>query len=156
MLKEFLSRKNIPYKDRDVTRDYAAAQELVSRTHQQGVPVTFIDGQMVVGFDQARLEHILAAQNRGPSFGAAVADAARITAMRGLPSATGAYVGAVRPGTAAQRLGLAIGDIITEINTQPVTSAADLEHLVNGLAQGSRLVVVFLRAGTRHAAEGTF
>jgi len=154
MLKEFLSRKSIAYKERDVTREYAAAQELVSRTHQQGVPVTFVDGQMVIGFDQARLEHVLA-QSHGPSLGAAVADAAKITAMRGLPPATGAYVGVVRPASAAQRLGLAVGDIITEINSQPVVSAADLEHAVENLRTGSRIVLVFMRSDSRHAAEGT-
>ena len=154
MLKEFLSRKNTAYKERDVTRDYAAAQELVSRTHQQGVPVTFIDGQMVIGFDQARLEHVLA-QSHGPSLGAAVADAAKITAMRGLPPAVGAFVGGVRPESAAQRLGLAIGDIITDVNSQPVATAADLERIVDSLRVGSRIVVVFLKDGSRHAAEGT-
>lgn len=154
MLKEFLSRKNIKYRERDVAADYAAGQELISRSGQRGVPVTFVDGQMIVGFDQARLEHVLAASH-GPSFGAAVADAARITASRGLPAATGAYVGAVRPSSAAQRLGLAPGDIIVEVNSRSVATAADLEQAFGGLSSGARLIVVFLRGGTRHAAEGT-
>lgn len=154
MLKEFLSKKNVRYRERDVAADHSAAQELITRSGQRGVPVTFVDGQMIVGFDQARLEHVLAA-SRGPSLGAAVADAARITASRGLPVATGAYVGAVRPNSAAQRLGLVPGDIIVEVNSRPVASAADLEQAFGGLGAGARLVIVFLRDGSRHAAEGT-
>ncbi|GAB4457772.1 MAG: hypothetical protein Fur0028_12200 [Bacteroidales bacterium] len=53
-------RKNgIPFSDIDVSRDQHAAQELVQRTGQQGVPQTEINGQWVIGFDQKRLKELL-------------------------------------------------------------------------------------------------
>ena len=119
------------------------------------MPVTVIDGQTVIGFDRPRLEGVLAAAAQGPSLGAAVGDAARITRLRGLPPAEGAFVGGVKPGSAAQRLGLATGDIITEINGRPVKSPDDLEHAISGLGSGNRILLVYLRDGNRRAAEGT-
>ncbi len=58
-LKQWLRKNHIPYTDVDVSRDEGAAQELVRRTGQQGVPQTDINGQVVVGFDQARLKQLL-------------------------------------------------------------------------------------------------
>ena len=156
MVKEFLSQRGVPYRERDVSADRSAAQEMVRLTNQMGVPVTVIDGQIVIGFDRAKLEHVLShATATTPSLGAAVGDAAKITEMRGLPSSSGAYVGAVKPGSVAQRIGLAVGDIVTEVNKQPITNADDLEHFIGGLRPGTRLLVVFQRDGARKAAEGT-
>ena len=58
-LKQWLRKNHIPYSDIDVSRDEQAAQDLVRRTGQQGVPQTEINGQIVVGFDQARLKQLL-------------------------------------------------------------------------------------------------
>lgn len=156
MLKEFLSQRGISYTERDVTVDRAAAGELMRLTGQMAVPVTIADGQTIVGFDRPKLEHLLASLAPGPSLGAAVGDAARITSMRGLPQSEGAFVGGVKPGSAAQRLGLAVGDIIIEVNGQPVKNTGDLERIVSGLRPGARVLLVFLREGNRRAAEGTF
>jgi glutaredoxin 3 len=156
MLKEFLSQRGVTYTERDVTVDRTAAGELMRLTGQMAVPVTVVDGQTVVGFDRPKLEHLLATVAHGPSLGAAVGDAAKITSMRGLPLSEGAFVGGVRPGFAAQRLGLVIGDIIIEVNGQPVRSANDLERMVSGFRPGGRILLVFLREGNRRAAEGTF
>ncbi|OGO39841.1 MAG: hypothetical protein A2147_03790 [Chloroflexi bacterium RBG_16_57_8] len=154
MVKEFLSQKGIAYHEQDVSVDRRAAEEMVKLTGQMGVPVTIVDGQIVIGFDRAKLEHVLA-HTPATSLGAAVADAAKITSMRGLPPASGAYVGGVKPGSVAQRMGLAIGDIIMEVNKQPIAGADALEHLVGGLLPGTRVLVVFQRDGSRKAAEGT-
>jgi S1-C subfamily serine protease len=156
MLKEFLSQRGIKYSERDVSTDRAAASEVMRLTGQLAVPVTVVDGQTVIGFDRPRLEQLLAKASQGPSLGAAVGDAARITRLRGLPPAEGAFVGGVKPGSAAQRLGLAIGDVITEVNGRPVKNPDDLEHAVSGLGPGSRILLVYLRDGSRRAAEGTF
>ncbi|MDO8568399.1 MAG: PDZ domain-containing protein [Dehalococcoidales bacterium] len=149
MVKEFLSQRGVPYRDRDVSRDPAAAQELMTRTGQMAVPVIIIDGQTVIGFDQPRLEQLISARARQPTFGASVADALKTT---GSP---GAYVGRVRPGSAAERLGLAGGDIILEINQQRVNTSADLQNILSRLSQGSRLSMVFSRKGQVLHAEGT-
>jgi len=58
-LKQWLRKNQIPYSEIDVSRDEKAAQELVRRTGQQGVPQTEINGQIVVGFDQTRLKQLL-------------------------------------------------------------------------------------------------
>ncbi|MDP3046610.1 MAG: PDZ domain-containing protein, partial [Chloroflexota bacterium] len=95
-----------------------------------------MDEQVVVGFDQARLEQLLATAPRHAALGASVADAARFS-----PQAVGAYVGQVRSSSAAERTGLRLGDIIVQIGGRPVRSAAELEQVMAGLAPGARLAV---------------
>jgi len=58
-LKTWLQKYNIRYNDIDVSRDEKAAEDLVRRSGQQGVPQTDIDGHIVVGFDQLRLRTLL-------------------------------------------------------------------------------------------------
>jgi len=58
-LKAWLQKNNIRYTDIDVSRDEHAAEELVKRSGQQGVPQTDINGQIVVGFNQPRLQQLL-------------------------------------------------------------------------------------------------
>lgn len=57
-MKEFLSRKNIPFVDRDVSTDEAALSEL-QKLGYMTTPVTVINGEVVVGFDVPRLEKLL-------------------------------------------------------------------------------------------------
>ncbi len=57
-MKEFLSRKGITYVERDISRDERALAEL-SKIGYMTTPVTKIDGEVVVGFDQKRLEALL-------------------------------------------------------------------------------------------------
>ena len=158
MVKEFLSQKGIGFREKDVSHDQLAAQELVSRTGQMGVPVTVIDGETIVGFDRARLEEFLAHKQEAqrPSLGAAVADASKITARQGSGITLGAYVGKVRPGSVAEKLGLIQGDIITEVNMQNTANAADLERTLSRLKKGSRLSIVFLRGNKKLAAEAIY
>ena len=59
-MKEYLSQKGVSYVDYDVGQDKEKAQEMVEKTHQMGVPVTIIDDEIVVGFDQAALDKLLA------------------------------------------------------------------------------------------------
>ncbi|MFA5329829.1 MAG: glutaredoxin domain-containing protein [Prolixibacteraceae bacterium] len=58
-LKSWLKHNNINFRDVDISRDEKAAQDLIRRSGQQGVPQTDINGQIVVGFDQARLKSLL-------------------------------------------------------------------------------------------------
>ena len=153
MVKEFLSRHNVAYIERDVSRDRNAAQELVSSTGQMGVPVTVIDGQVIIGFDRAGLERAIS-QKRKPSFGVSVADAASITAKKGVSVAPGAYVGRVRSVSPADRAKLKPGDIIIGLNKQNIGSAADFEKVVAKLNQGDRFAIIYLRENQKHASEG--
>lgn len=58
-IKTHLRRNGISFREVDVSRDQAAAEAMVRRSGQQGVPQTDIDGTMVVGFDQKRIDTLL-------------------------------------------------------------------------------------------------
>lgn len=58
-LKAHLRENHIAFKDVDVSRDSAAAQQMVQRSGQMGVPQAWIDGQVVVGFDRKRVDALL-------------------------------------------------------------------------------------------------
>jgi len=58
-LKAYLRQNNVAFKDVDVSRDANAAREMVSKSGQMGVPQAWIDGQVVVGFDRARVDSLL-------------------------------------------------------------------------------------------------
>lgn len=59
MVKKFLQDKNIPFEDADVSADLVARQEMIAKSGQMGVPVILVDDQVVVGFDQAKLQLLL-------------------------------------------------------------------------------------------------
>ena len=61
-LKTWLRNNNISFTDIDVSADYKAAEALVKRSGQQGVPQTDIDGRIVVGFNQPLLKELLEIQ----------------------------------------------------------------------------------------------
>jgi S1-C subfamily serine protease len=153
MVKEFLSQKGIAFEERDVSRNPSAAQELMSKTGQMGVPVTVIDGQTIIGFDQARLEQVLSQQQR-PSLGASIADASKIMAKQGMGITFGAYIGKVRQSSLAERIGLKSGDIITEVNMQRIANANDLETAIAKMGRGSRISLIFLRGNKQFTTEG--
>ncbi|MBI5079001.1 glutathione S-transferase N-terminal domain-containing protein [Candidatus Saganbacteria bacterium] len=59
MAKAYLTGNNIPFEDIDVSVDQAAAQEMVEKSGQMGVPVIDIDGHIIIGFDRPKIEGIL-------------------------------------------------------------------------------------------------
>jgi S1-C subfamily serine protease len=154
MVKEFLSLRGIRFTERDVSRDRSIAQELINSTGQMGVPVTIIDGKTIVGFDREKFEEAIN-QGQRPSFGVSAADASKITARQGTGITLGAYVGRIRPGSPAEKAGLAPGDIITELNMQNIANVADFERAVARLSRGNRFSIVFLRANQTLTSEGT-
>jgi len=148
MAKEFLSQRGVPYTEKDVSRDARAASEL-QQLGQRGVPVIMVDGHMVVGFDRAQLERLLARETteagvERPRLGASIADAAQ-HAPPGSPS--GAYVGRVRPGSPAARSGLQQGDIIVALAGQPTGSAAAVEQILGRLRPQQPVPVRIYRNG---------
>jgi glutaredoxin 3 len=56
---EFLKENKIKFKAIDVGNDRKAAQEMIRKSGQMGVPVIDIDGQIIIGYDKARLEKAL-------------------------------------------------------------------------------------------------
>ena len=59
MAKQFLKENNIEFEDVDVSSNQTAAQEMISKSGQMGVPVLDIDGQIVVGFDKKKIKQLL-------------------------------------------------------------------------------------------------
>ena len=57
--KEFFKAHDVAYTEKDVSGDAAARAEMVEKSGQMGVPVIFVDADMVVGFDEARLKRLL-------------------------------------------------------------------------------------------------
>ena len=55
-VKSFLTENRIEYQEFNVAEDKAARDEMISKSGQMGVPVIEIDGDIVIGFDQARLK----------------------------------------------------------------------------------------------------
>ena len=64
MLKKYLDEHKFAYTEQRVDEDYAAAQEMIKKSGQMGVPFTVIsddsgDEQGVLGFDVQRLQQVL-------------------------------------------------------------------------------------------------
>lgn len=61
-LKQYLDGKNIAHIDKDIEEDEAAYKELMGKVggNYQGVPVTDINGEIILGFDRAKIDAALA------------------------------------------------------------------------------------------------
>ena len=57
--KNFLKANNIPFEEIDVGQNEKAAQEMILKSGQMGVPVIEIDGKIVIGFNKPLLEEFL-------------------------------------------------------------------------------------------------
>jgi glutaredoxin len=62
--RQYLSARKIPFADKDIERDPAAAAELRAKAGQLGiptdrVPILDVRGRLLLGFDKARLEALL-------------------------------------------------------------------------------------------------
>jgi glutaredoxin-like YruB-family protein len=57
--KRYLRERGIRFRDVDVSRDPAAARDMIRRSGQQGVPVIDIGGKIVVGFNKAEVDRLL-------------------------------------------------------------------------------------------------
>jgi glutaredoxin-like YruB-family protein len=61
-IKTHLKKHGIRYTELDVSRDQNAAAEMQRKSGQMGVPQTYINGEMVVGFDKAKINRLLGIQ----------------------------------------------------------------------------------------------
>jgi glutaredoxin-like YruB-family protein len=57
--KEFFTANNIPFEAHDVASDLERRKEMIEKSGQMGVPVIFVDDELVVGFDKERLSELL-------------------------------------------------------------------------------------------------
>src|SRR3989338_6803493 len=58
-VKEWLTQHKIKFEVKDVDRDQKYGEELLKKTGQTGIPVTFIDENMVLGFNVPELKKYL-------------------------------------------------------------------------------------------------
>ncbi|RJQ30198.1 glutaredoxin family protein [Candidatus Parcubacteria bacterium] len=59
MAKDFLTDKNIPFTDYDLTKDAQMRDEVIKKTGQMAVPVIEVDGEVMIGFDEEKLSQML-------------------------------------------------------------------------------------------------
>lgn len=57
--KQYLQENNIPFENLDVGSDEKAAEQMMQKTGQMGVPVIDIEGQVIVGFDKEKIKQAL-------------------------------------------------------------------------------------------------
>jgi len=58
-VKNFLKDNNIEFEEIDVSADEKAAEEMISKSGQMGVPVLDIGGEIVIGFDKEKISQLL-------------------------------------------------------------------------------------------------
>ena len=59
MAKEFFKKNNVAYEEVDVTTDDKLLEEMVQKSHQMGVPVIDVNGEIFVGFNRPDIEKAL-------------------------------------------------------------------------------------------------
>lgn len=57
--KKYLTENNIAFKDVDVSQDALAAQQMIMKSGQMGVPQLWINDTVVVGFDKNSIDELL-------------------------------------------------------------------------------------------------
>lgn len=59
MVKNYLKDKKIDFENKDVSFDQKAADEMIKKSGQMGVPQLWINGDLVVGFDKEKINELL-------------------------------------------------------------------------------------------------
>ena len=59
MAKEFFRKYGVRYVEHDVANDDNARKEMFEKSHQMGVPVIDVDGEIFVGFNRKTLAQAL-------------------------------------------------------------------------------------------------
>ncbi len=57
--KDWLKENKIEFTDYDVGNDKTAAEEMISKSSQRGVPVIDIDGKIIIGFNEEKMKELL-------------------------------------------------------------------------------------------------
>jgi glutaredoxin-like YruB-family protein len=58
-LKNYLKERGVQFREIDVSSDHKAAELMVKKSGQQGVPQTDINGKIIIGFDKKRIDLML-------------------------------------------------------------------------------------------------
>jgi glutaredoxin len=59
MAKEFFEEHKIEYREFNVAEDAKTREEMIKKSGQMGVPVIDVDGEIIIGFDKAKLAKLL-------------------------------------------------------------------------------------------------
>lgn len=62
MVKRYLDDKKISYNYIDIDKDQKAGLEAINKSGQRGIPVTDIDGEIIIGFDRPKIDAALKAK----------------------------------------------------------------------------------------------
>jgi glutaredoxin-like YruB-family protein len=65
MAKVYFKKRNLPFRDVDVSKDQSAAKEMIEKSGQMGVPVIEIDGVVTVGFNRDFIEDVISNKIKG-------------------------------------------------------------------------------------------
>lgn len=57
--KDFFATHHVAYEEKNVASDLMARQEMLEKTQQMGVPVIDVNGSIIIGYNEARLRHLL-------------------------------------------------------------------------------------------------
>ncbi len=63
MAKQYFRRNKVRFRDIDISKDQAAARDVMRRSGQMGVPVIDIGGKIVVGFNKPKINQLLGLKN---------------------------------------------------------------------------------------------
>jgi len=59
MTKMFLKEHGVSFVEKNVAQDRAAANEMIEKSGQMGVPTIDINGEIIVGFDRDAIKKVL-------------------------------------------------------------------------------------------------
>jgi glutaredoxin-like YruB-family protein len=59
IIENFLKRNNIKFKEIDISKDAKAKEEMKKKSGQESVPVTDVNGKIIVGYDIKKLKEAL-------------------------------------------------------------------------------------------------
>ena len=59
MAKDFFKSNNVAYTEYDVGSNIEKRKEMLDKSGQMGVPVIYVDNELVMGFDEDRLRQLL-------------------------------------------------------------------------------------------------
>ena len=58
--KDFFTENGVTFTDHNVGTDLEARKQMIEKSGQMGVPVIFVNDELIVGFDEPKLRELLA------------------------------------------------------------------------------------------------
>ena len=59
LVENFLKKNNIKFEEIDLSKDLKAKEEIIKKSGHVGVPITEINGKIIVGYDLKKLKEAL-------------------------------------------------------------------------------------------------